>query len=922
MSLEKLTTNIEIEMTGETKHYLVSAKQGDKATRFINVKLLNNGVDYQLPEDAIARVNIKKPDGKYIYNSCDFSGSVVSIELTNQILAAAGTACCDVEIRTEDSTQVITSASFEIEIEMSQRNEEAIESSNEFTAFEKEIEDAKNGLIEVTDKAKDALKTQEQLNEVMEEADRISKQVLKSAEDSEKYATTAQESAEAAARSAEDAGKNEENALMAAEATSQCVLRAEDAANTASEAAETINNKVSEAVTQIDEKVTDTELEIGQYIEGAKLELQGYAETAEANASNAEQSAQSSSQSASEAQASAEAAARSAEEAKKAAGGDYVTHQEVGQPNGVAGLDENGKVPTEQLPEDIGGGIPTSEKGQPNGVATLGENGKVPTEQLPEIGEKVVVDGTTIVKDAKTGEISLADDITKSISDTQKSLSDHTDALVMSEEGVHGLRYYDEKLEAKDSKGTWHEIETGGGGGGIPLAEPTNISLENADESAIIKWTDPDDIVVSGSTIAKWDGTLIVRKVGSAPTSKTDGVLIVDSKMKNQYATNGYIDNGLTNGTEYFYGFFPYTDKNVYTNTKVSSISPSEIYPTAPSNVSAEKGNALATVSFTLADDTKTAKIVYGTHAPTSPSDGTAIETTTSPYTIEGLVNDTTYYIAVYAFNQKGRYTASDIVEVTPKSLEIVTFADGTWEQLQAMLEAHYNNEINISDYWAVDDRRSIPITAMSATGVGEQHHADTYEYVILGIEHDDLAEPINGHTKAAVTIGQVRCLTTTGATQTSGDAELGYMNSTNTNAGGWESCARRKWCNEVFFNALPDGLKQMIKTVKKYSGLGGGSSSGIQTTQDKVFLLSEIEIFGSRTYSVEGEGSQYPYFAISTSNRYKLPPWTSGYVSATWWERSPYSGHSRIFCNVNVNGNANNYGASGALALAPNMCL
>ena len=97
-------------------------------------------------------------------------------------------------------------------------------------------------------------------------------------------------------------------------------------------------------------------------------------------------------------------------------------------------------------------------------------------------------------------------------------------------------------------------------------------------------------------------------------------------------------------------------------------------------------------------------------------------------------------------------------------------------ELLPILIKQSERATINISDYWAVDDRRSIPISAMSATGVGESHHADTYEYAILGIEHDDLAEPINGHAKAAVTIGQVRCLTTTGATQTSGDAELGYM--------------------------------------------------------------------------------------------------------------------------------------------------
>ena len=244
-------------------------------------------------------------------------------------------------------------------------------------------------------------------------------------------------------------------------------------------------------------------------------EIKVQAENASASATSALESAQSSSQSASEAQASAEAAARSAEEAKQAAGGDYVTHQEVGQPNGVAGLDENGKVPTEQLPEDIGGGIPTSEKGQPNGVATLGENGKVPTEQLPEIGEKVVVDGTTIVKNEETGVISLADDITKSISDTQKSLSDHTDALVMSAEGVHGLRYYDEKLEAKDSEGTWHEIETGGGGGTVEVS----VDVYSAVGDAVYYYENNDitkspNILCTTNSEGKGSGILTIPKNG------------------------------------------------------------------------------------------------------------------------------------------------------------------------------------------------------------------------------------------------------------------------------------------------------------------------------------------------------------------------------------------------------------------------
>lgn len=54
----------------------------------------------------------------------------------------------------------------------------------------------------------------------------------------------------------------------------------------------------------------------------------------------------------------------------------------VGVPNGIAGLDENGKVPASQLPEmDY---IPSGEKGKKNGVATLGADGKLSGGQVPD----------------------------------------------------------------------------------------------------------------------------------------------------------------------------------------------------------------------------------------------------------------------------------------------------------------------------------------------------------------------------------------------------------------------------------------------------------------------------------------------------------------------------------------------------------
>ena len=147
-------------------------------------------------------------------------------------------------------------------------------------------------------------------------------------------------------------------------------------------------------------------------------------------------------------------------------------------------------------------------------------------------------------------------------------------------------------------------------------------------------------------------------------------------------------------------------------------------------------------------------------------------------------------------------------------------------------------------------------------------------------------------------------------------------MNSTNTNVGGWKNCARRSWCNNVFFAALPSTWQSMVKIVNKKSGTGGGSSSGIEITADKIFLAAEIEIFGSRNYSVFGEGTQYQYYKNATANRYKMPKWSSSSVSHTYWERSPLSGDTSSFCRVSSGGGASISSASGAGGVAPCLCI
>ena len=97
----------------------------------------------------------------------------------------------------------------------------------------------------------------------------------------------------------------------------------------------------------------------------------------------------------------------------------------------------------------------------------------------------------------------------------------------------------------------------------------------------------------------------------------------------------------------------------------------------------------------------------------------------------------------------------------------------------------------------------------------------------------------------------------------------------------------------------LSTDLKNVLKFVNKVSSVGN-NSSGLETTSDKLFLLSEIEIFGSTQYSYAGEGKQYEYYAAGNSTIKKV----NGSANS-WWERSPSSGNTTNFCYVYSNGSA-----------------
>ena len=113
----------------------------------------------------------------------------------------------------------------------------------------------------------------------------------------------------------------------------------------------------------------------------------------------------------------------------------------------------------------------------------------------------------------------------------------------------------------------------------------------------------------------------------------------------------------------------------------------------------------------------------------------------------------------------------------------------------------------------------------------------------------------------------------------------------------------------------MPSEVRAGIKEVNKLTSAGSQSST-INTTADKLFLLSEVEVFGSITYSESGEGTQYAYYAAGNS---KVKNYDGS--AYTWWERSPYGSSSTGFCLVDSYGTAYYYLASAAYGVAFGFC-
>lgn len=217
-------------------------------------------------------------------------------------------------------------------------------------------------------------------------------------------------------------------------------------------------------------------------------------------------------------------------------------------------------------------------------------------------------------------------------------------------------------------------------------------------------------------------------------------------------------------------------------------------------------------------------------------------------YTITGVYNDVE------------RTQTVEITAVKQYPLDFAFYADNfgnnDWETILALCK---NNAVPVT--WSVGTGKDITLTdgtVITAQIVGKSHDEDT-----------------NGN-KCPLTL-----MFTDGQRKS-----MHYASQTVK----WTATTMYAITLPSILAKFPTEIKNAIRTVKKYTS-AGDSSATLELSTNTLFLMSEVERFGTNNYSVSGEGEQYSYFKVGNK------------LNENTWSRSPYRGNASTYCVLTGSG-------------------
>lgn len=396
----------------------------------------------------------------------------------------------------------------------------------------------------------------------------------------------------------------------------------------------------------------------------------------------------------------------------------------------------------------------------------------------------------------------------------------------------------------------------------------------------------PSELITGISTISG------INEVAEMPTASasTIGIYRFTGATNDDFENGKYYMTLLKNGV---YSWILVNEEDIPTTDKSMLIA----------YVITSAGSALSDVAVTITNTSTSEKFVLntdnhgriskevaaGTYTISVPETSGYTAPETQSVTIKANEIDYTYLVFVQSVSSVfGENSPATIAQVS----ETIAANNMTSEQV-------YNTY-----GWSVGDTHDITLTS-----------GEVIQVRILGFNHDTKSD---GSGKAGITLQMVECLATRYP-----------MNSSNTNAGGYAASVMKTSTLPTIKALLPQEWQDVIKLVDKKSANGGSTNySETLTLSEDIFLLAEIEVFGTTTYAQDGanEGSVYEYWngkaAADRIKKYDTDADGVADTAALWWLRSSLYSGTYYFCTVNTSGSATGNGASASRGVAFGFCI
>ena len=147
--------------------------------------------------------------------------------------------------------------------------------------------------------------------------------------------------------------------------------------------------------------------------------------------------------------------------------------------------------------------------------------------------------------------------------------------------------------------------------------------------------------------------------------------------------------------------------------------------------------------------------------------------------------------------------------------------------------------------------------------------------------------------------------------------ATTSKQHNSDTNVGGWNASDLRTYLNNTFFGMLPADLQAVI-SEKPVKATSGNKVNTITISNDKVWIPTEKEVFGSITYSGSAESAvnnQYPIYTDASS---RVRTQGANGAAVDVWLASPTISTAAGFCYVTTSGTPYYYYASLSYGVLP----